>query len=171
MKKLQRCGIIIRTIGLKGHVIVETDNYKGIFEKGEEVYIGLSTQFTESKNVKESKIHGNNLQISFEGYETKEHAQELIGKALYADADKKTGNYSEEYLVDDIIGCEVISEHSISIGTVSDVWTLPANDVWVITTVNNGEILLPVIDDTVKNIDIVNKKIIVVLMEEIEGDE
>lgn len=158
-------------MGLKGAVIVETDNYKGLFEKGEEVYLGLSPQFTERKVVKESKIHGNNVLILLEGYGTKEQAHELIGKALYADADKKSGNYSEEYLVDDIIGCQVISEKNNElIGAITDVWTLPANDVWVITTIDNNELLMPVIENTVKNIDIENKKIRVLLMEEIDGD-
>ena len=172
MEKLQRCGIIKRTVGLKGDVILELDNFNGMFEPGEEVYLGFTPQFSVKKIISNCKMHGKNFQISFVGYNTKELAETLIGNAVFADAEKRTGKYSEEYLVDDIMGSQVFDHKDKTlIGAVTDVWQLPANDVWVITKVDNTELLLPVIEDTVKEIHVSEKRIFVTVMEEIEGDE
>mgnify|MGYP000934394711 CR=1 FL=1 len=91
---------------------------------------------------------------------------------VFIDADKKSGKYKEEFMVQEIIGCSAIDHITKNtIGTINDVWQLPANDVWVIMTPDNKEILLPVIDSTVIAVHTEKKYIEIALMEEIDGDE
>ncbi|HAV91501.1 MAG TPA: 16S rRNA processing protein RimM, partial [Eubacterium sp.] len=50
-------------------------------------------------------------------------------------------------------------------GRLKDVMETGANDVYVINTKEHGEVLVPVIDDCVKEVDLENEKIIIHLME------
>ena len=61
-----------------------------------------------------------------------------------------------------MIGCDVFEKNNIKVGIVQDVLNLPANDVLVVKK-ENKELLIPLIDDVVKFIDI-NKKIIKVII-------
>ncbi len=172
MKQLQRCGIITRTMGLKGEFIVETENFNALFSHNDILYLGFSPQFTEPYTVVNSKFHGKHIQVSCKNISVKEKAELLIGKAVFIDADKKSGKYKEEYMVQEIIGCSAIDHITKQeIGSIQDVWQLPANDVWVIITPDKKEILLPVIDTTVIAVHIEKKCIEISLMEEIDGDE
>ena len=69
-----------------------------------------------------------------------------------------------EYYVSDLIGCEVVEEDGKLLGTLIDVMTTGANDVYIVKTKAGKEVLLPVIPDCIKNVDIENKKITVFLM-------
>lgn len=172
MKQLQRCGIITRTMGLKGEFLIETDNFNALFANNDILYLGFSPQFTEPYTVVNSKFHGKHIQVLCKNITVKEKAELLIGKAVFIDADKKSGKYKEEFMVQEIIGCSAIDHITKNtIGTINDVWQLPANDVWVITTPDNKEILLPVIDSTVIAVHTEKKYIEIALMEEIDGDE
>lgn len=69
-----------------------------------------------------------------------------------------------EYYVSDLIGCAVAEEDGTPVGELTDVLQTGANDVYVVTTEAGKEVLLPVIPDCVKQVDIENKKVTVYLM-------
>ena len=69
-----------------------------------------------------------------------------------------------EYYVSDLIGCEVREEDGTLFGTLVDVMTTGANDVYIVKTKAGKEVLLPVIPDCIKNVDIANKTVMVFLM-------
>ena len=69
-----------------------------------------------------------------------------------------------EYFICDIIGAEVYTEDGTLFGRLKDVMTTGANDGDVVTTTEEKEVLLPVIPDCVKDIDIENKKVVVHIM-------
>ena len=69
-----------------------------------------------------------------------------------------------EYYVSDLIGCEVVEEDGESVGTLTEVLQTGANDVYVVKTPAGREVLLPVIPDCVKNVDIESQKVTVFLM-------
>jgi len=50
------------------------------------------------------------------------------------------------------------------LGTITDVWIMPANDVWVLS-MPEGDIPLPVIDDVILSVDIPKKQIIIRLID------
>ena len=70
-----------------------------------------------------------------------------------------------EYYFHEIIGCEVFDENNESLGEIVEILTPGANDVWVIKSKNGKEILIPYIEDVVKNVDIPNKIINIEVME------
>jgi 16S rRNA processing protein RimM len=70
-----------------------------------------------------------------------------------------------EYYFRDIVGCSVVSDESQLLGTVKDILSTGANDIWVVKMPNGKELLIPVIDDVVLNVDIAERKITVHLLE------
>ncbi|MFQ5433041.1 MAG: ribosome maturation factor RimM [Nitrospinota bacterium] len=70
-----------------------------------------------------------------------------------------------EYFSQDIMGCGVIDEDDNEIGVVDDVIQTGANDVWQIARTGGGEVLIPVIPEVVRNVDVENRKIVVRLMD------
>ena len=64
-----------------------------------------------------------------------------------------------------LLAVSVVTEDGETLGTVTDILTPGANDVWVVTRPVGKHVLLPVIDDVVLNVDIAAKKILVYIME------
>ena len=71
----------------------------------------------------------------------------------------------DSYFIVDIIGSEVFTEEGEDLGKVVDVLQTGSNDVYTVKTLDGKEILLPAIEDVIKNVDIENKKIVIHLME------
>jgi len=70
-----------------------------------------------------------------------------------------------QYFSQDIMGSGVFDEQGSEIGVVDDVIQTGANDVWQIARTGGGEVLIPVIPEVVRNVDIENRKIVVRLMD------
>ncbi|MFD2116854.1 ribosome maturation factor RimM [Paenibacillus yanchengensis] len=72
-----------------------------------------------------------------------------------------------EYYFHQIIGCTVLLESGETLGVISEILTPGANDVWVISnsTMSREDILLPVIDEVVIDVNIAKKEVVVKLME------
>ena len=66
--------------------------------------------------------------------------------------------------VSDILGFEVFSQSGDRLGVLSDVISTGSNDVWVVKY-DNEEILIPALKSVVKEVNILRKKIFVVLPE------
>jgi 16S rRNA processing protein RimM len=71
----------------------------------------------------------------------------------------------DQYYYHEIIGCNVVTEEGETLGTITDILTPGANDVWVVTRPVGKPILLPVIDDVILKVDIAAKQIQVYIME------
>ena len=71
----------------------------------------------------------------------------------------------DEYFICDLINSEVYTDEGNELGILTEVLTSAANDVFVVKTKDNKEILLPFIKQCILDIDIGKKKIIVHLMD------
>ena len=71
-----------------------------------------------------------------------------------------------EYYIGDLIGMEVYTDDSEErFGVLKDVMETGANEVYIITSENHGEVLLPAIHECILDIDVEAKKMKVHLME------
>ena len=71
----------------------------------------------------------------------------------------------DTYYIKDLIGLDVYLENNDLFGKIKDVFQTGANDVYVIQTVDEKEVLIPAIKSVVKDVDIDNNKMIIELME------
>jgi 16S rRNA processing protein RimM len=87
------------------------------------------------------------------------------GKDLLIPKDEAIKLNEDEYFIFDLIDSEVYSEDGTKLGIVTEVLTSSANDVYVVKTSDNRELLLPAIKECILDVDTANKKIIVHLMD------
>ena len=71
----------------------------------------------------------------------------------------------DEFYIHQLIGCEVITDTGEVLGKITEVLQPGANDVWVVKGNKGKEIMLPFIDDCIKEVDVQNKKVICHLMD------
>ncbi|MBS1537520.1 MAG: 16S rRNA processing protein RimM [Bacteroidetes bacterium] len=172
---LRYIGTILRTHGTDGSFFVGEASPKLELRIGCKIRIGYSGQFASEYTLKTLRASHRGVIISVEGIINPESAAILKEEGVFVDESLLQSGNVEEYYIEEILGCLVIDHTSgKSIGIINDVWLMPANDVWVVST-PKGDVPLPVIDDVIKKVDLTNKKIEVTvldgLMELAGGDD
>ena len=114
-------------------------------------------------DVEEIKFSKNLVLVKVKGIETIEEAVKLKNLYLYVKREDIKLEEGSHFIVD-LIGLEVYTEEGKLLGILKEVLQPGANDVYIVENEDKKQILLPVIPDVVKDIDIPNKKIIVHLI-------
>ena len=164
LSDMLRVGIVINTHGIRGEVkLWPTTDDVNRFHKGLVLYLDAKEG---PKQVTVSSVkHFKNLVIlKFEGIDSINEIERYKGCDLYVSREDAIPLAEGEFYVCDLVGCEVVEEDGTRVGTLTDVMTTGANDVYVVTTDAKKEVLLPVIPDCIKNVDIAAKKVTVFLM-------
>lgn len=163
MESLLEVGQIVNTYGIKGFVkVVPLVDNNNQFKSFKTLYI-QNKKCTQELFVDEVKFSKNLVLLKFKGIDTIEQAENLRNYYLQA---KRSDIKLEKgaYFIVDLIGLEVYTEEGELLGILKEVLQPGANDVYVVEDEANKQILLPVIPEVVKNIDIEGKKVIVKLM-------
>ena len=157
-------GQIVNTFGIKGmvKVIPFTDDIKR-FDKLEKVYIEKNKSKKEYK-IKEVKYHKNMVLIKFEGIDKIEQAEELRNSYLTISRDSVEELEEGRYYIVDLLGLNVYTDEQVLLGTLEDIFNTGSNDIYVVRSKEGKQILLPAIEDVIKQVDLENKKIIVHLL-------
>lgn len=115
-----------------------------------------------SRHLRSSELVGGRPVISFEGVNTKEEAARMTNLELGVKTTEVVPLPDGSYYVYDLVGCEVIDESTGErLGTVREVEKLPANDMYVVSKKDGGELLVPVVGQFVKDVDITRRRIVV----------
>ncbi|MEG1992412.1 MAG: ribosome maturation factor RimM [Acetivibrio sp.] len=160
-----RVGVISSTHGIHGEVkVFSTTDDNTRFKQLKEVFLDtgkehILLEITSVRFFKQMVI------LKFKGYDDINEIEKYKGKDLLITRENAVPLDENEYFICDIINAEVESQEGTKIGVLTEVLTTSANDVYVVTTTNGKEILLPVIDECVKKIDTENKKVIVHIMD------
>jgi len=164
MESLLEVGQIVNTYGIKGFVkvnpLVDNNNQ---FKSFKTLYIQQKNNLKEL-HIEEVKFSKNQVLLKFKGINIIEQAEELRNYYLQA---KREDIKLEKgaYFIVDLIGLEVYTEEGELLGILKEVLQPGANDVYVVEDKAKNEILLPVIPEVVKQVDIEGKKIVVKLLE------
>ncbi len=157
-------GQIVNTFGIKGMVKVKpfTDDIKR-FDELKTVYVEKNSNQTEYE-IEEVKYHKGMVLIKFKGIDKVEQAEMLRNSYLTVSRDSVEKLEEGRYYIVDLLGLEVYTDEQILLGTLEDIFNTGSNDIYVVKDKQGKQILLPAIQDVVKQIDIENKKIIVHLL-------
>jgi 16S rRNA processing protein RimM len=101
--------------------------------------------------------------LRIDGVEDREGAEELRGAAIVAPREDLPEPRPGEWWIDDLVGLEVVSDDGAALGRLVDVWTLPANDVYVVRSADR-EVLLPAIEDVIVGVDLEKRMMTVHLL-------
>lgn len=158
-------GKIINTHGLKGEVKIATwTDSPDVFEDIEYVII-KSKKVDMTLNVAGVKYQKNNIIVKFRELERIEDAEPLKNSVLYVPREMLGELPEGVYYIADLIGLEVFDDEGHKIGVIADVFSTGANDIYDIKREGQKNLLLPVIDDVVLDVDIEGGKVTVHIME------
>ena len=114
--------------------------------------------------IEEVKYHKDMVLIKFKGIDKVEQAEMLRNSYLTVSRDSVEKLEEGRYYIVDLLGLEVYTDEQTLLGTLEDIFNTGSNDIYVVKDKQGKQILLPAIQDVIKQIDIENKKIIVHLL-------
>lgn len=165
---LLEVGKIVNTHGLRGEVkVVPWTDYPEVFEDIETVYIKKKTEY-EKLDIAGLKYQKNNLIVRFSQLKDINEAEKYKNRVLYAERDALGELPEGVYYIADLIGLEVVKEDGEKVGVINDVFNTGSNDIYDVKREGKKNMLIPVIDDVVIDIDIDGGKVTVRMMEGLE---
>ncbi len=163
--ELYAVGKIVKVFGVKGELVVKpmTDSVQR-FKALKQVFIGLTDVQAEAATVEYVRIQPHGVRIKIAAVKDRTSAEKYVGALLFVGEKDKVRIPKGKFFVHDVVGMRVLDEHQNTVGTVTEVLRLPANDVYVIDG-EGWEVMLPAVKEFVKEIDVKTKTMRVVLIE------
>ena len=165
MENLLQVGVITTTHGIRGEVKVfpTTDDPKRFLDlKNVILDDGKTTLDLEIQNVKFFK---NLVILKFKGIDNINDIEKYKKAGLYVTREDAVELEEDEYFIADLIGMDVISDEGEQLGTISDVLQTGANDVYVISSKGQKDLLLPAIHECVLDVNVEERTMKVHLMQ------
>ena len=164
MEKYFRVGVIANTHGIRGEVkVYPTTDDINRFKKLKKCILDTGKEYIDL-NVESVKFFKNMVILKFKEYNNINDIECYKGKDILVSRDNAVKLEKGEYYIADILGAKVLLEDGSEFGVLDDVMQTGANDVYVVKTLDNKEVLLPKIDECVKKLDIENKIVTVHIM-------
>lgn len=164
--KVEDCyqlGEVIKTHGLNGEVSIHLDvDVPQIYEDLESVFLLQSGKLVPFF-IETLQINGNKALVKFEEVDTIDRAASLVKSEIYLALSALPELPDGGYYFHDLIGCTV-NEGEEEIGLVKEVIDLSANRLLVVMK-ESKEILIPLKEEIVTNVDVHEKTIEVNLPE------
>ena len=165
-------GKIISSIGRNGKIkIISYLDFKERIIQLNEIFVDF---FEDKKSLKFEFIEEGKdcFFVKFKNFDSDEESEILIGKNIYVNENDLVKMPKDHFFINDIIGSNVFC-NDVKIGIVKDVLNLPANDVYVITDLDNKERMIPAVPDFVEKFDVDEKILILKKVDEYyeEDDE
>lgn len=164
MEDFLRVGVITSTHGLKGEVKVfpTTDNPER-FEQLENAFIKYKNE-TVKVTVKSVKYFKQYVIVKFKEFDDINLVEKYKSCDLIIDRKDAVELAEGEYFICDLIGLNVVTDTNEEFGVITDVLTSSANDIYVVKH-NDKEVLLPVIEQCVLDVNLEEKKVLVHIMD------
>jgi 16S rRNA processing protein RimM len=153
MSKKYEIGKIVNTFGIKGEIKI----YPYVDYIMDLKYFYVDDNKMEIEKCRTQK---NLVIVKIKGIDDINVVEKLKGKIVSVYEEDLPSLPEGTYYIKDLIGLDVITDDGRELGKLDDVIQTGANDVYDV----NG-ILLPVIDEVVKKIDLKNHKIVVHLID------
>lgn len=172
MTKWFNVGKVVNTHGVRGEVrVISTTDF------ADERFAVGSILYLDHKDLKDKiqlkvashRLHKNFDLLTFENYPNINDVISFKGGVLQVTEEQLSELEDEEYYYHEIVGCNVVTEEGESLGKIKEILATGANDVWVVQRKNGGkDLLIPYIEQVVKDIDIDNKQVVIHLMDGLE---
>lgn len=164
MEDMLRVGVFANTHGVRGEIkVFPTTDDVTRFKKLKKIYLdkGIEKMELEIQSVRYFK---NMVILKFKGIDNINDIEKYKGKDLLIHREQAVSLKEDEYFICDIINAQVVTETREEVGVLKEVLQTGANDVYVVRTTEGKEILLPVIDECVLDLNVEEKIVTVRLM-------
>ena len=160
-----KVGVVTSVHGIKGEVKVfpTTDDSRRV-KKLKQVYLDTGKELL-SLEIEGVKFFKQMVILKFKGYENPDDVMKFRQKELWIDRKDAVRLSKDEYFIADLIDMDVCDEEGKLIGTLKDVISTGANDVYAVETPEGKEVLFPAIKQCVLDVDTEARKMTVHVME------
>ena len=154
-------GKIVKKYSFKGELILKLDtDQPEIYENLNAIFLDMGKTlvpyFIESSLFQK----GNHMRIRFEDVNSEEEAEFLLKRDAYLPIDLLPKLKGNQFYFHEVTGFVLEDVNFGKVGIITSINDTSAQPLFVVTT-DNTEILVPMVDDFIEQIDRVNKKIIV----------
>ena len=166
MEQFLQVGVISSTHGLRGEVkVFPTTDDAARFQTLKNVVLDTGREKLDLE-IQSVRFFKQFVIVKFQGIDNINDIEKYKGKSLFVTRENAVELEEDEYYIGDLIGMEVYTDDSEErFGVLKDVMETGANEVYIITSENHGEVLLPAIHECILDIDVEAKKMTVHLME------
>jgi len=165
MEQYLQVGVISSTHGIRGEVkVFPTTDDPTRFKQLKSVLMDTGNAHVELK-IQGVKFFKKFVILKFQGIDNINEVEQYKGAPLLIERKDALPLQEDEYFIADMIGMKVFTEDAKEFGILKEVLETGANDVYVITSIDHGEVLLPAIHKCVHSIDVEARKMVISLME------
>lgn len=164
MEEFLQVGAIANTHGIAGEVKVfpMTDDIRR-FKQLKEVYLDTGRECV-LLHVASCKFVKNQPVLKFKEFSNINEVEKYKRCGLFITRDQAVPLGKDEYFIADLIGLSVIREDGETLGELTDVLQTGANDVYEVTMEDGKQVLLPVIRECIKKVDLEKRQVTVHVM-------
>ena len=165
--KLFNVAKIVNTHGIRGELklVSQTDFPDLRFSRGSQLLLLGPAGEELPVTVESGRPQKNVWLVKFHEFSDINVAEKVKGWEVKVSEENLAELEQGDFYYHEIIGCRVFTEEGEELGTVKEILSPGANDVWTVELPNGKELLLPYIDEVVLKVDVTDKRITVRLME------
>ena len=154
-------GRLGRPVGLKGEMTLEFlgDNQQRI-RTVERTWVGANPEDVVPRSLEAVRFTPKTVVVKLSGLDSRTDAEGCRGQFVFVVLGDSPAPPDGRYFVHDLIGLEVVDEHGSPIGTLTDVQSFPAQDVWIVDR-NGREIMIPAVREFVRSVDLESGRVVV----------
>ena len=157
-------GRVLRPHGVRGGLLVTVlTDYPERIASLDTVYVGENDY--KPFDVAQVGQHNKGVILFLEGFDNRDDVEVFREKYVYVKLADAVPLEEGEYYIFQLVGIRVVTDEGLELGHLVDLLETGANDVYVINDEDGKEILLPVIPDVIKNIDLQEKVMTVHLLD------
>lgn len=118
----------------------------------------------QKRKIQKVRYMKNMAVLKLEGIDDRNAAEAIRGKELLLAKEDLWEQPVDTYFIDDLLGCRVASEDGSSVGTLKNIISRPAQDLYEIERPDGSTFLLPAVKEFIKNVDLDNRIITIHLI-------
>ena len=152
-------GRVRKPHGVRGEVLVDVlSDVEGRFVAGSTVEMVWPTGRRQSACISSVRGSKTNVIVLFEGFESREQAEELRSAALEVDRTRVPSAPRGAFYFFELVGCDCFDEHLGELGRVSQVLEDGGGLILEVSTVGSN-LLVPFVESYLKEVDVANRRI------------
>jgi len=156
-------GRLANTHGIRGEVkILSYSDFPDVrFAPGKKLIVVPENGPTFEVIVESAREHKGMFITKLKGYTDINQVEKFKGSLLKVPSSDLVELPENEYYFHEIIGCEVYTDEpgAAPLGTITEILTPGANHVWVVKPPKGQDILIPVIDEVVLEVDTLGRRV------------
>lgn len=165
MEQFLRVGVISSTHGVRGEVkVFPTTDDPARFKKLKTVILDTKKE-QKTLEITGVKFFKNQVILKFKGIDNINDVEKYKGMDLLISREDAVPLEENENFIIDLIDMTVITDTGETLGTLVDVLQTGANDVYIVKTAANKEVLLPAIKDCILDVNVEEKRMLVHILE------